>query len=310
MIPGMSTVTVTGVDDWAAVCSRSFVPLSVQSGDDQFRASLASVRLTDEVSVTRVRSTGSQVIRDHAMIRRHPRDDLLISIQGRGSGAIVQADRRAAISGGHAALYDSSRPYVLDFPGPMSEIVLQVPRSALHVQGAVVAEIAARPMSPQVGSMAVLTSLLCGVFDEVGRSAMDASGERIAVAVLDLLRSTIRAQFDTGQPGFLGRDATRASVLHFIEANYLDPSVTPTVVATRHNVSLRQLQVLLAEIGHSPAGLIRRLRLDHGLALLERGASVGLAAVASGFDNAGTFTRAFKQTFERLPSDVRTSAEA
>jgi len=301
----MSAVNVVGVDEWAAVCSRSFVPLSVRSGDDRFSASLSEVRLTDSVSVTRVRSTGSEVFRDRAMIRRNPRDDVLLSIQGRGRGAVHQADRRAAIAGGSAALYDASRPYLLEFPAAMSEIVIQLPRATLGLPNAAVAEITARRIDPAMGSLAVLTSLVCGVFDDFGGSGGDSSGERIASAVIDLLRTTLRAGLGTGSSGLLGREANRATILHFIQTNHLDPSVTPAAIAVRHRMSLRQLQLLLADVGESPADLLRRLRLAHAQRLLEQGASVGLAAAASGFDDTGTFTRAFKRTYGRLPSDVR-----
>lgn len=301
----MSALNVVGVDEWAAVCSRSFVPLSVRSGDDRFSASLSSVRLTDEVSVTRVRSTGSEVFRDRTMIRRNPRDDVLLSIQGRGRGAVHQADRRAAIANGSAALYDANTPYLLEFPAEMSEIVLQLPRTTLGLPGGVVSEITARRIDPATGSLAVLTSLVCGVFADFGRSVGDSAGERLASAVIDLLRTTLRAGLGAASSGILGRDATRATVLHFIQTNHLDPSVTPAAIAARHRISLRQLQLLLADIGESPADLLRRLRLAHAERLLEQGAAVGLAAAASGFDDTGTFTRAFKRTYSRLPSDVR-----
>ncbi|WP_448004503.1 AraC-like ligand-binding domain-containing protein [Agromyces bauzanensis] len=300
----MSAVSVVGVDEWAAVCSRSFVPLRVRSGDDRFAASLTEVRLTDSIHVTRVRSTASEVFRDHTTIRRNPRDDVLLSIQGRGRGAVHQAGRRATIASGSAALYDASTPYLLEFPSRMSEIVLQLPRSALGIPDRAIPEITARRIDPGTGSMAVLTSLVCGVFADVGRTGVESSGERLASAVVDLLRTTVRAGLGAESSGPLGRDALRATVMHFIEANHLNPSVTPAAIATRHRMSLRQLQLLLAEAGETPAELLRRLRLAHGLRLLEQGASVGLAAAASGFDDTGTFTRAFKRTYDRLPSDV------
>ena len=53
----------------------------------------------------------------------------------------------------------------------------------------------------------------------------------------------LRAGVGTGSSGLLGREAIRATVMHFIQTNHLDPSVTPATIAARHRMSLRQLQL-------------------------------------------------------------------
>ncbi|WP_442864296.1 helix-turn-helix domain-containing protein [Arthrobacter sp. ATA002] len=65
-----------------------------------------------------------------------------------------------------------------------------------------------------------------------------------------------------------------------------------------------------AEAGTSPAAEIRRLRLEHARALLERGHAVQTACFASGFLDPGTFTRGFRQRFGLVPSQVPPSPGA
>jgi AraC-like DNA-binding protein len=305
----MTVVEVNGIDAWAEACSRNFVPLAVRSGDEGFAARLASVDLGDGLTVTKVVSAGSDVIRDHRMLRAHPRDDVLLSIQGRGVGFVCQEGRTAAIGHGASALYDSSSAYTLRFPSAMSELVLQVPRSALGLDPGALRQITARPIASGAGSVPALTAVLCGAFDDFGRELLRAPSGSAAIAhtVVDLLRSTIRSLLDPRERGVMGRAALTVSAHQYIEANCADPDLTPAAVAAHHHISIRQLQVLLADAGESPAELIRRSRLSVARGLLDRGLPVAEAAARAGFEDPGTFTRAFKRTYSMLPSEVFSS---
>lgn len=305
----MTVVEVNGIDAWAEACSRNFVPLAVRSGDDAFAARLASIELGDGVTVTKVASAGSDVIRDHGMLRAHPRDDVLLSIQGRGVGLVCQEGRIATIGRGASALYDASSAYALRFPSTMSELVLQVPRSALGLDSSTLRQITARPIAAGAGSVAAMTAVLCGAFDDFGREVLRApgGGSTIGHTVVDLLRSTIRSLLDPTARGAMGRAALTASVRQFIQVNCTDPGLTPAAVAAHHHISIRQLQVLLADGGESPAELIRRSRLDVARGLLVGGQSVAAAAARAGFEDPGTFTRAFKRAYAMLPSELLAS---
>jgi AraC-like DNA-binding protein len=288
------------------------VPLAVRGGDDRFVARLAPIELGDGVTVTKVASETSEVIRDRGMLREHPRDDILLSIQGRGIGFVCQDGRTATIGRGASALYDSSAEYALKFPAAISELVLQVPRSTIGVDSRTLRQITARSIPAAEGSIPALTAVLCGAFDDFGSEVLRSPGggaARITDTVVDLLRSTIRSLLDPRERGTMGRGALTASIQQFIEANCTDPRLTPAVVAARHHISIRQLQVLLADAGESPAELIRRARLRVARTFLDRGVPVQAAAARSGFEDPGTFTRAFKRAYAMLPSEVTPARE-
>lgn len=300
----MTVIEVGGVDEWAAVCSRHFVPLAVRGGDDAFAAQLASVELGDGVTVTKVASTRSDVIRDRGMLREHPRDDILLSIQGRGIGFVCQDGRTATLGRGASAIYDSSAAYELRFPAAMSELVLQVPRETIGVDSRTLRQLTAHSIAAGEGSIPALTAVLCGAFDDFGSEMLRSPGARIADTVVELLRSTIRSLLDPRERATMGRAALTTSIRQFIEANCTDPRLNPAAVAAHHHISIRQLQLLLADAGESPAELIRRSRLDVARTLLDRGLPVQASASRSGFEDPGTFTRAFKRAYAMLPSDV------
>jgi AraC-like DNA-binding protein len=86
---------------------------------------------------------------------------------------------------------------------------------------------------------------------------------------------------------------------------FQDPAFSASELAAEAHLSVRSLQALFHEVGRSPAAEIRRLRLDHARAMLERGHSVGAACVGSGYLDPDSFSRAFRRHFDCSPSQVR-----
>lgn len=87
----------------------------------------------------------------------------------------------------------------------------------------------------------------------------------------------------------------------YIESHCEDPALTPDLLAERSGMSLRTLQAIFAGEGTSPAQEIRRARLQRGHRMLEEGNAVAEAAFSSGFNDVGTFSRAYRRAFNRPP---------
>jgi len=87
-----------------------------------------------------------------------------------------------------------------------------------------------------------------------------------------------------------------------IDECFVDPSFSTASLADAAHLSVRSVQVIFAEGGRSPAAEIRRRRLDHARRLLERGFGVQVACHKSGFIDASTFSRAYRQHFGFAPS--------
>ncbi|QEW22082.1 Carnitine catabolism transcriptional activator [Marinibacterium anthonyi] len=86
-----------------------------------------------------------------------------------------------------------------------------------------------------------------------------------------------------------------------------DRPVTVPDLAARHGISPDTLErAFRAELGVSPGRYQRRLRLQHGRALLEHsGLPVREVAQACGYADQSTFTRAFRGEFGLTPLEVR-----
>lgn len=295
----MSPTSVRTVEEWTHACSGAFVPLKVRSTAPDFAATLSQVALGPNVTVTRVSSAASTVFRDDDLIRRHPRDDLLVSLHRRGSGSVRQHGRAAALGYGSAALYDAATPYALSFPGTMSEVVLQVPRRTLSSVGNAFSELTAVPL-PDSAQLRALTMLASAV----DARAVEGEAEALGEALVALLRSIATARRDDHGPAVDPRLLLEGIRL-WIDEHASDPDLTPERVARNFHVSLRTLQKIFADGGESPAAVIRRCRLRRGRSLLMCGSSVAEAARRSGFLDVDSFTRAFRREFDLTPSAAR-----
>lgn len=111
-----------------------------------------------------------------------------------------------------------------------------------------------------------------------------------------------------GRPQGMGAPMPATSFEEFrayIDSHCEDPSLTPDLLAERSGMSLRTLQAIFTREGTSPAQEIRRARLQRGHRMLEEGSGVADAAFSSGFNDVGTFSRAYRRVFNRPPAATK-----
>lgn len=295
----MPLTRVTSPSQWAAVCSDAFVPLAVRSAALTFSATLVQRRLSDTVALTRVTSGQSQVIRDRQIIAASPRENVLISLHRSGTGSVTQSGRSVALAPGAATMYDTSTPYLLDFSGRMSEIVLQLPRETVSKTGHAFADLTARPLPPGAG-LTMLHALAAASSSQY-EQPLDFELDALAEALTRLAANTISGI--RAEP--FEASVVLLSMRTYIGEHFADPELTPERVASAHHVSLRYAQKLFEHGGDSLAACIRRTRLDEAHRLLGAGARVQTAAHRSGYYDLDSFTRAFKRQYGVTPSSSR-----
>ncbi|CEA09411.1 Transcriptional activator NphR [Arthrobacter saudimassiliensis] len=111
------------------------------------------------------------------------------------------------------------------------------------------------------------------------------------------------------RPASRARAELRDALFQTIRSRFADPEFSTADVAAAAHLSIRSVQALFADAGTSPAAEIRRVRLEHARTMLEQGHLVQTACLSSGFLDAGTFTRAFRQRYGVAPSQVASLAE-
>ena len=84
-----------------------------------------------ETICSEVSSQQQRVYRTRSRIARSNEDFFLIALGKRGVGSVVQDGRETLIRPGEFAIYDTTRPYELQFDDAFTQVILQVPREML-----------------------------------------------------------------------------------------------------------------------------------------------------------------------------------
>ncbi|MGY1640800.1 helix-turn-helix domain-containing protein [Geodermatophilus sp. SYSU D00703] len=206
-----------------------------------------------------------------------------------GSEELEVGGARVVVRPGSALLWRADEPVRFRVPGRLHKWTLLVPSSRLPgVRCGLLDPAAAGLLAALLGT----TLAHAGALD--GRL-----GQPVADAAVDLLAGAL-----TPPPA----DDAWARVTAFVAAHLRDPGLTPAAVAAGAYLSVRSLYALCAAHGTTPAGYVRRCRLEGAAReLVRRGTAVTVAQVASawGFGDQATFGRGFRAAFGRTPDQVR-----
>ncbi|WP_063755727.1 MULTISPECIES: helix-turn-helix domain-containing protein [unclassified Streptomyces] len=298
---------------WQAAVWQTFVPSDVTtSKDGPFSGAVASDRLGC-LRITTVDSDRQLVRRNRRLIARDQDEYLLVGLQRRGTGAVVQDGRTAPLEPGTFALYDTTRPYTLEFPDRFQLLVFQIPRSAFELPGLDLGRITGVSMGADEGLSAMMVPVLSTLAAEAGAHRSEI-GEMLARNAVDLLTTVIAER--------LGRDAAGTDASHrtlllriraFAESHLGDPELSPEAIAAAHHISVRHLQRLFQAEGTTVGGWIRRRRLEECRRELDRPrrSRPAVAAVAHrwGFVSPAHFSRAFRAAYGLSPREWQKLAD-
>ncbi|MGY1696823.1 helix-turn-helix domain-containing protein [Geodermatophilus sp. SYSU D00814] len=203
---------------------------------------------------------------------------------------VVEVGAARFVAGpGSAVLWRADQPVRFRVPGRLHEWTLLAPSSRLPTAvGGPLDATAAGLLTALVGTALASAGALGGRL-----------GQPVADALVDLLAGALTPVDD---------DPAWARVTAHVAAHLREPSLSPAAIAAGAYVSVRSLYGLCAARGTTPAGYVRRLRLEGARReLARRGTAVTVAAVAHGwgFGDPATFGRAFRAAFGCTPGDVR-----
>lgn len=306
----VSTLVARNISEFRAAVSDSFVPLHVESAHpERFRGVMRSAAV-DDVHVTHVHATDHEVVRTPDLIARDDRAFFKVSLMLSGSGLLIQDGREAILRPGDLAVYDTSRPYSLEFGEEFRTMVVMFPRELLSLSSESMGEVTAVRISGSEGVGAVVAPFLTQLdahLDELSGP----TGSRLMRSALDLVGTVFTRE--------LGLDSTAdphtrllQRIRGYIDRNLGSTELTPAHIANAHYISTRHLHGLFHADGTTVSTWIRRRRLEQcrrdllDPALAER--PVAAIAARWGFVDAAHFSRAFKTAYGTSPSRVRTSA--
>lgn len=261
------------------------------------------------LELSRVTSTAQRVSRTPARISASSEDFFLVSIQIAGQGRVLQDGRCAALDPGDYALYDSTRPYQLQFDGDFQQYVLMLPRGVLQAVVRNTESLTASTMSGQRGAGPLMINMIRTLAGNIETLAPESAGAvadsvtQILVAGLSALPAAQRAQ-----PSGLTR-FHREQIRAYVHAHLADPGLGVASIAAALKISPSTVHRAWAGEDCSLADTIRNARLDACRRALADPAlalrSISEIAFACGFNDAAHFSRSFRARFDCSPREYR-----
>ena len=295
-------------DAWREAVDAAFVPLRASARSVRgYHGGLLAQDLGERITATQVGGSPVTVWRDRATIALSDPGVYKLGVQLHGYCVLSQDGREAALTPGDLAIYDTTRPYTLDFADAYQMFVLLIPRDRLGLTARQVGRLTAERISGRQGLGALTSSLLTQLGAQVRTGGADAA-PRAVDAIVELVRATLSERLDASA-SVPGAATIMSAATAWIDRHLADPALSSEDVALSQHVSVRYLQKLFAEHDTTPSAWIRGRRLQHCQTDLLDPALAACPAAAIGahwgFTDASAFTRTFKAHTGRTPGEFR-----
>lgn len=299
-------------DRWRNLVSQAINPVALITEKPlHFGGEMRSVKLDGNL-VSRVLCSPCVTERSARLVRRSDPELVHLVLVQRGHAGVTQRSD-AMVKPGELVIYNSWRPYtvhaVADGPESVGGIFAVIPYMRLPLARNAVERLTATAF-PAVGIGALLASMITGLTS--GHTTyFTGDTVRLGAVLADLVTAWLAHTLDSFDT--LSHDTrqrvTLAQAQAFIHRNLANPQLTPSTIATAQHVSLRTLQRLFSDQGHTVAGYIRDLRLEHCRRDLAdprlRKRPVHAIAARWGFTHLEHFSRAFRAAYGTSPGDYR-----
>lgn len=292
---------------YRAVVAGVFLPLDLSSSAPASFRGLVRAVTVDDVHVSDLHG-GPHVV--ERTPRQAAQDDLpsfKVSLMLAGTGLLVQDGRETVLRPGDLAVYDTSRPYALEFDRDFRSLVVMFPQRRIELPGGMIRQLTAVRLGGDSGVGAIVAPFLGHLGDHL-EQLEQAPGTRLTHSTLDLVSTLFSAELGSSarqDPHGVLLDRIRAH----IEEHLASADLTPTSIAAAHFISTRHLHALFHDTGTTVSAWIRQRRLEHCRRdlLAPQLADVPVSAVATrwGFIDAAHFSRAFKAEFGLPPREYR-----
>ncbi len=294
---------------WIDMICTTYVQLECDTNErSEFRGSILSHKLPG-LDVSMVNSRAQRVMRTPRDISRASDDCFIVSIQMQGHGVISQDGRDAVMSPGDFAIYDSTRPYVLNFGDDFEEIVLKLSGDQLRSLVRNTEGLTATTVSGRAGAGHLLINMIRTLQEEAD-NLMPASAAAVSHGVVNVLVAGLMS-LPACQSAYLSSMSAYhvARIKQRIDDRIHEPALTIESIAAELGMSAGHIHRLFKSEPMSPSQYVwsRRLEACSRDLLDPRRTNVSVAEIAFswGFNDAAHFSRAFRERFHFSPREWR-----
>lgn len=304
----VSSMVARSVDEFDEAVSESFVPLKVSGGKSGFRGLIRGAGV-DGVHITDLRASAHSVERTPDLIAEQDSSYYKVSMLLSGSGILVQDNREALLRPGDFAVYDTGRPYSLEFDASFRTVVLMYPKYLMNVP--MMDQITAVLISGQRGPGGIVSPFLAQL--AMNLEQVDGStGARLTSSAVELMGTVFTHELGLADEAMHPHKVLMQRILAHIDKNLALPKLGPASIAATHFISTRHLHALFQEYQDmTVSAWIRSRRLERCRRDLVDPvlANRPLAAIAArwGFVDPAHFSRVFKATYGVSPREFRSA---
>jgi AraC-like DNA-binding protein len=299
-------------DYWSEMVCDVFVRLECRAlADTQMHGSIETSCI-GSIDLTHLRATGQTVRRTASHIRDSGDDFVIVQVQRQGRCVVCQDERTTIAAPGDFVLYDTARPYELIFDDSLHDaLILRLERSKLEPHVGRLEELTATTVGgagPAGQMLASMLEVLHRGVEHLHPASMHALSEAIASAVAAGLRSLPNANVTK---------ASNLSAYHiarvkaYVSQNLRDPNLSIASIAAAMQMTPDHLCRLFRGQPRPLSRMLWQQRLEACRRDLcdPRMARRGISEIAFswGFNEAGHFSRSFREQFGVSPRDFRSS---
>jgi AraC-like DNA-binding protein len=263
------------------------------------------------MTVSTITSTVQDVVRTARHIQAAQQQFLQLNYQLAGRCRLEQDGRDTVAQTGDLVLYDSARPYRMQFDGPFRQLSIEFPRAAFRERFGPTEAFTSRRIQAGSGAGRFLASFVQSLIAAPHGSDV-ALADRLEGHVLDLLATALSEISDPPA----AHSASHAVRLHRLKRYMVErldhADLAPAEVAAAHRMSVRQLHYLFSSEDSSFRGWLQAARLRQAQQRLadpvSARVSIGEIALSLGFKEAAHFSRVFRQEFGLSPREWRAEA--
>lgn len=302
---------------WGDVVCEAFTPLSPKRGRSQRERSaspdgvlgwvdskeLSTVNCAEISSVTQVLEHGRQEV------ARAPLDAVFVNLQLVGTCFAEQDGRQSLITPGSLTVFDTTRPYQMEYREPASEAMwkvlsFRIPRDLWNPDA-----VTGGSIDTMSGPGTLVGTMMTALWrehpnlDPLALKTIDRSFVDILSAVAG--SGIRRSDSDTQSRD----DALRLIIRQYIRAAVPLGKISAESAAREASISTRSMHRLFQAVGTTFSECVRDERLNgamHDIATSDSSVTLSAIAVRWGFYDSSHLTRAFRQQLDCTPNEYRT----
>jgi AraC-like DNA-binding protein len=228
-----------------------------------------------------------------------------VLLQRTGRTIFESGSEQTVVKPGDLLIWHGGRSIRFDMPDHFQKVCLMVQRDIFE------------SMLPQAGSYTGehleqrdnISRLLGACLSTLADDVLTSGAEPIGAAVeltLGMLGAALTRHRESNN--IAPRTSLYRRLTSFIEEQLADPNLSPAMIAQKHHISPRYLQLIFSERGTTVGAWIRSRRLAKcraELANLSKDRSVTEIAMDWGFNDVAHFSRSFSSAFGISPREFR-----